>query len=699
MPMTTEARVADLLARMTLAEKAALMFHATTVIGPDGTLTDGVPELGIEGTEQLIGGLGLTHLNLLGTAADARTTAEWHNRLQRRALDTRLGIPITLASDPRHHFTDNPLASAMAGAFSQWPEPIGLAALRSPDLVARFADVVRQEYTAVGIRVAIHPQIDVATEPRWGRISGTFGEDAGLTAELGVAYVRGLQGETVGPTSVAAMVKHFPGGGPQRDGEDPHFPYGREQVYPGGRFRYHLAPFEAAIRAGAAQVMPYYGMPVGTEYEEVGFAFDRAVITGLLREELGFDGIVCTDWAIVTDSAMLGQTVPARAWGVERLGVLDRVQRVIDAGCDQFGGESVPELVVRLVEEGRVSEERIEASARRLLRQKFELGLFDNPFADPDRAESTVGRPTFVSAGAAAQRRAYTLLTNRDGRLPLATGLRVYAEHVDARLLARYATVVSSPAEADVALIRLKAPFEPRQGAFESLFHAGTLEYAPAERARQAALYRQVSTVVDLYLDRPAAVPEIAAAAAALLGSYGSSDEAFLDVVFGYAAPEGALPFDLPSSTAAVAASRPDVPFDTAGPLFRFGHGLRYPAGAVRPRPAGHAPAAEPVAAPRGSGPADVDGTWTLTVQTPGGDRPATLRLTGAGKTLSGDLNGTPITHGRIDDDRISFKAALTEPFKLKVNCTATVSGDQLTGTAKAALIPISVGFTGSRLA
>lgn len=558
-------RVHDLLARMTLAEKAALMFHVTTIIGPDGALTDAVADLGIADAEHLIGDLGITHLNLLGTAAEGRTTAEWHNRLQRRALDTRLGIPITLASDPRHHFTDNPLASAMAGAFSQWPEPIGLAALRSPDLVARFADIARQEYTAVGIRVAIHPQIDVATEPRWGRISATFGEDADLTSSLGVAYVRGLQGETVGPGSVAAMAKHFPGGGPQKDGEDPHFSYGREQVYPGGHFRYHLAPFQAAIRAGVAQIMPYYGMPVGTEYEEVAFGYNRGVITGLLREELGFDGIVCTDWGIVTDSALLGQTTPARAWGVEHLGVLDRIRRVIEAGCDQFGGEAMPDLVVRLVEEGLVGEDRIDISARRLLRQKFVLGLFDDPFVDPDRAESTVGNPVFVAEGASAQRRAYTLLTNPSDRLPLPAGLRVYAENVDTDLLTRYATVVASPDEADVALIRLKAPYEPRQGVFESLFHAGSLEFGAQEKARQSALYQQVPTVVDIYLDRPAAVPEVAAQAAALLGSYGSSDEAFLDVVFGGAEPEGALPFDLPSSTAAVPPATPTCPSTPPG--------------------------------------------------------------------------------------------------------------------------------------
>src|SRR5688500_192276 len=167
----------------------------------------------------------------------------------------------------------------------------GFAALGDVDLVQRYADIARQEYLAAGIRVALHPQIDLATEPRWSRIGMTFGEDADLTAELVRAYVRGFQGDQLGPESVATMTKHFPGGGPQKDGEDPHFPYGREQVYPGGRFDYHLRPFLAALEAGTSQIMPYYGMPIGTAYEEVGFSFSRQIVTDLLREQLGFDGI------------------------------------------------------------------------------------------------------------------------------------------------------------------------------------------------------------------------------------------------------------------------------------------------------------------------------------------------------------------------------------------------------------------------
>jgi beta-glucosidase len=568
-------RVEDLLGRMTVAEKAGLLFQTMIVVG-SGDLSEASSAFRVNSAEHMIKNQLLTHFNVVRTADNARELAEWQNRLQQLAAGTRLSIPVTLSTDPRNHFTENVGTAATAGAFSQWPETLGLAAIGSAELVERFADIARQEYLAVGLRLALHPQIDLATEPRWSRISGGFGEDADLTSKLVQAYIRGFQGEKLGPQSVSTMTKHFPGGGPQLDGEDPHFAYGREQVYPGGNFDYHLEPFRAAIAAETAQMMPYYGMPIGTDYEEVAFGFNKAIVNDLLRGELGFDGIVCTDWGLITDTTILGQPMPARAWGVEHLDEASRVEMILDAGCDQLGGEARPELVLQLVEQNRISEERLDVSVRRLLREKFILGLFDDPYVDPDHAAATVGRAEFVTAAAAAQRRAYTLLTNHDQILPLRKGCRIYLEGVSEDAAAGYGDVVGDPAGADVALLRLKAPYEPRPGGFEAMFHAGSLEFAAEERDHHAAICSAVPTIVDVYLDRPAVLTELADAAAALLGSYGSSDEAFLDVVFGAAQPEGSLPFDLPRSMVAVAASRSDVPFDTADPIFRFGHGLRY---------------------------------------------------------------------------------------------------------------------------
>ncbi|SDJ39442.1 glycoside hydrolase family 3 protein [Streptomyces indicus] len=574
--LPVDERVDDLLARMTLEEKAGQLFHTVLPLHEDGRTVEAgdATAMVAADTSGLIGTRQLTHFNLLG-GAGPRQMAEWHNRVQELAAATRLGIPVTVSTDPRHSFTTNIGASFSAGAFSAWPEPTGLAAVRDPELVHRFADIARREYLAVGLRVALHPQIDLATEPRWARQSGTFGADAALTGELVAAYIRGFQGEELGAGSVATMVKHFPGGGPQKDGEDPHFPHGKEQVYPGGMRDHHLEPFKAAIAAGASQMMPYYGQPVGTDWEEVGFGFNKGVVTGLLREELGFEGIVCTDWGLLTDQPIFGELHRARAWGVEHLSVAERAAKALDAGADQFGGEACPEVIVDLVRSGRIGEERIDASVRRLLREKFVLGLFDQPYVDPERAEEIVGNSEFRGAGEAAQRRSLTVLVNRDATLPVASERpKLYVEGLDEEVAARYGELVGTPAEADLALLRLHTPYEHRANKFEALFHTGRLNFTEEELKPLLAVLDAVPTVVLQHLERPAVIPEIAERAAAVVADFGASDAALLDVVFGHARPEGRLPYELPRSMAAVEASPSDVPNSTEDPLFPYGAGL-----------------------------------------------------------------------------------------------------------------------------
>jgi beta-glucosidase len=578
-------RVSDLLSCMTVAEKAGQLFQDKIIMGPGGTLTGPSPEFRVNDTEEVLRHKLMTHFNLLGPIADAKVAAEWYNSLQRYALEhTRLGIPVTLSTDPRHHFSENVGTGFRAGMMSLWPETLGFAALRDVHLVEKFADIARREYLAVGLRLALHPQADLSTEYRWARIAQTFGEDAKLAGDLVQAYIRGFQGPKLGKESVATMTKHFPGGGPQMNGEDPHFAYGREQVYPGKNSDYHLIPFQKAIEVGTSQIMPYYGMPVGTEYEEVGFAFNKGIITGLLKNTMGFGGIVCSDWGLITDTQILGQDMPARAWGCEALSEEERILKILEAGCDQFGGESRPELIVKLVKEGLLPESRLDESVRKLLREKFTLGLFDNPFVDADAAATVVGNAEFVKEGEVAQRKSYTLLTNKNSALPLgeadAKTKNIYIEGVNPSVVeARGLKVTSSLSEADIAFLRLRCPYEPRPGGFEAYFHAGSLEFPAEEKVRQSKIYQKVPiSIVDVYLDRPAVIPEVAAQACALLVNFGSSDDAFLDIVFGAdgIGPQGKLPFDLPSSMEAVSKSREDVPFDTEAPSFRFGHGLRY---------------------------------------------------------------------------------------------------------------------------
>jgi beta-glucosidase len=597
-----EARIDDLLKQMNLEEKAGLMFINGARINDDGSLGDKPAKGGffafVPVADGQIRDKKMNHFNLWAIPG-IPALATWYNNVQQFAEDsTRLGIPVTIASDPRSHFSNN-IFSMTAATFSQWCEPIGLAAIGDTQLTRQFADIARQEYISVGIRESLHPQIDLSTEPRWPRIAGTFGEDAQLTAKMATAYILGFQGDSLDNNSVACMTKHFSGGGPQKEGLDPHFPFQKGQVYPGNNFNYHLIPFEAAFKAHTAAIMPYYGVPMGQTPEDVGFSFNKAIITGLLRNKYHFDGVVCTDWGLVSD-AHLGPVVwPARAWGVESLSPEDRVKKIIDAGVDQFGGESIPELVIQLVKEGKITEARIDSSVKRLLRQKFQLGLFDNPFIDAAAAAQTVGKPAFRQAAEASQRRAITLLKNDDLSLatspgnpktlpaqpgnpkilPLQAGkMKIYVKNIDSAVAAKYGTVVKKPGDADIAIIRLNTPFYPVQTdiPLAKLFHHGDLDFKGKEKDSILQLLKKVPTIVDIYLDRPAVIPEISASAKGLLGDFGASDEAVLDVVFGKSKPAGHLPFELPSSMAAVRAQKEDVPYDSKDPLYKFGFGLSY---------------------------------------------------------------------------------------------------------------------------
>ncbi|QRY40269.1 glycoside hydrolase family 3 C-terminal domain-containing protein [Microbacterium hominis] len=586
---SADERAADLVARMSLEEKCGLMFQTVIEVGEEGELLEAPGRISKSPTTTVVRGKHMSHFNVHAIRS-ARQAAVWNNNLQALAAQTPHGVPVTVSTDPRHAFVENTGVGFAAGPFSQWPEGLGLAAIDDVETVRRFADVARQEYRAVGIRAALHPQIDLATEPRWGRQAQTLGQDAARVAEFTAAYLQGFQGDALGPDSVACTTKHFPGGGPQKDGEDAHFPYGREQVYPGGMFEYHLEPFREAIRRGTAAMMPYYGMPIGLErggvpIEEVGFGYNRQIVTDLLRGELGFDGVVVTDWELVNDNHVGDQVLPARAWGVEELSPSERMLKILDAGADQFGGEECVDLLIELVRAGRVDEARIDASALRLLRVKFQLGLFDDPFVDPDEAERIVGNAQFRAEGERAQARSLTVVQNRPTRgadhpvLPLSgAGRRVYVEGFRPEDVAELGEIVADPADADLALVRLGAPFEPRDDLFlEAWFHQGSLEFPPGRVYRMRSIAAHCPLVLVVNLDRPGILTPFAAFASAIVVDFGSSSRAVVDVLTGRIAPEGCLPIELPRSMDAVRASREDVPSDTGDPLFPVHFGLELP--------------------------------------------------------------------------------------------------------------------------
>ena len=576
-----EDRIDDLLSQMTLEEKAGMLFINGVPVSPN---TKPDSREGVVGMTAMLPTAvnhmetrKMAHFNIWDIPADPNIFAKWYNNLQLLAEQTRLGIPITIASDPRHHLGKNVIAME-ANGFSQFCEMPGFAAIGDEQLVKDFADVVRKEYLAIGIRESLHPQIDLATEPRWARISGNFSEDAELTARLVKPYIEALQGDL--KDGVACMTKHFPGGGPQKEGLDPHFSFQKGQIYPGNNFDYHLIPFEAAFEANTASIMPYYGVPTDQTDENVAMAYNKTIITTLLRKKYNYDGVVCTDWGLLTDLPMGPDVVwKARAWGVEQLSEADRVLKILNAGCDQFGGENRPELILQLVKEGQLTEARIDVSVKRLLKQKFQLGLFDEPFVDASKVNSILQSKEAVALGEQSQKRSMTLLKNESATLPLKKEqLKVYVENIDSTTVANYAKVVSAPEEADFAIIRLNTPWYPvkTKNFFAASFHHGDLDFKDEEKTRILKLLKTVPTIVDIYLDRPAVIPEITDAAAAVIANYGASDKSVCEVLFGNTAPQGKLPFELPSSMETVRNQKTDVPYDSENPLFKFGFGLTY---------------------------------------------------------------------------------------------------------------------------
>jgi beta-glucosidase len=504
----------------------------------------------------------MNHFNVIQSST-AKSMTTWHNEIQKLAERTRLGIPVTIATDPRHVSDANVGASIPTPFFSKWCSPLGFGAIGDTTLMREFGDIARQEYLSVGLRLALSPMADLATEPRWGRINGTFGEDAMISALLTKAYILGFQGDSLGRESVACMAKHFSGGGPQKDGEDAHFPYGKDQAYPGNNFDYHLIPFEKGVfPAHAAQIMPYYGVPVGQTKEDVGFGYNKEIITGMLRNKYGFDGVVCTDWALVSDS----QVKPASAHGVEHLSPQERVAKIIDAGCDMFGGEDCPELIVELVETGKLKEARLDISVKRILRDKFRVGLFDNPFIEVGTFPA-IGNSIHIEKGKESQRRSLVLLKNENNLLPLKKGTKVFVKGLDSQVAKQFTDVVSSPKEADYIILKLKTPFEPRnQYLLERFFHQGRLDFPDKEKTNILELIQQKQTITIMNLERPAVFPEINQASSAVIADFDSSDEILMELIFGQFRPSGKLPIELPSSMDAVKNQKEDVPYDSENP-------------------------------------------------------------------------------------------------------------------------------------
>ena len=582
-------RATDLLSRMTLEEKAGAMMHATA----PSTLNE---QYDLPRIKDLILKLEVTTF-ITRLSVPPAELATGNNDLQVLAEKGRLGIPLLISTDPRSHFDTVAGASVSPSGFTQWPGTLGLASIGDPAVVRRFADSARQEYRAVGVQMALSPQADLATEPRWPRINGTFGEDPDLVARLVEAYVTGFQHgrDGVGKDGVATIVKHWVGYGAAANGFDGHNYYGRFAKLSDDQFTAHLRPFDAAFKAGVAGVMPTYDILLGVSLdgqplEAVGASFNHQLLTDLLRGQHGFTGLILSDWAVTRDcdpSCMTGippqtSTDIAMPWGVEKLSKLERYAKAVNAGVDQFGGVTDTDILIAAVRSGLVSEARLDESVLRILELKFRLGLFENPFVDPRKAAATVGAPAFKHDALDAQRRSLVLLENEGNLLPLKkTVHNVFAPGISAHSLAAYGlTAVSRPALADVAILRVHSPHETLHPDyfFGSRQQEGSLDFKPdsPELLQVTEASRAVPTVVVITLDRPAILTQLRGKASALIGEFGASEVALLDVLVGKARPEGRLPFELPSSVAAVEAQQPGAAHDSAEPLFPIFFGLRY---------------------------------------------------------------------------------------------------------------------------
>src|SRR6266566_2128431 len=392
--LPVERRVDDLLARMTLEEKVGQML---CLWQGKRAITDSAGRFDPSHPPDWFR-IGVGRIERPGDGRGARAEAEYTNAIQRWVKEhTRLGIPVLFHEEALHGLEGEQATSL--------PQAIALASTWNPDLVERVFTAAAAEARARGVEQVLAPVVDVARDPRWGRIEETYGEDPYLAARMGVAAVRGFQGggTTVGPSHVLATLKHMTGHGQPESGTNVGpAPYGERTLRD-----FFLPPFEAAItEAHAKSVMPSYN-----EVDGVPSHANRWLLHDVLRGEWGFDGVIVSDWFAISQLADLHHVAADRA---------EAARRALAAGVDvELPDVQAYGTLVDQVRQGRVAEAGIDTTVRRLLRAKFELGLFENPLVDPDAADRISGADASRSLALDAARQAITLLKNDGGILPL----------------------------------------------------------------------------------------------------------------------------------------------------------------------------------------------------------------------------------------------------------------------------------------
>ncbi|WP_026669275.1 glycoside hydrolase family 3 protein [Butyrivibrio sp. AE3006] len=539
--LSPEERAKDLASRMTVEEIAGLMMYSAHQIVPaegggwfPATYRGGktLAESGAdewELTDQQKKFLTEDHVRyvLAMVLKNGEIAAKWNNEMQALCEEMPHGIPVNTSTDPRHGAGS---ASAEfkteAKGTSKWPLGLGLAATFSADTVKNFARIAAREYRALGITTELGPQIDLGTEPRWMRVSDTYGPSSKLVTEYAKNYCEGLQNDPEadgwGETSVAAMVKHWPGGGPCEAGRDAHYAYGKFAVYPGDNLKEHLKPFlEGAFKLDktgeASAVMPYYTISYGVDPsgKNVGNSYSKYIIGDLLRDKYGYKGVVCTDWGITQDPNPKLDSFGSRCFGTEDLSEAERHLCIIENGVDQFGGNNDIKPILEAYKIGceRHGEDamrkRFEESAVRLLLNSFRCGLFENPYLDPEESKKVLGCDEFVKEGFDAQLRSIVMVKN-NGVLPVSGRKKVYipGRHIDAHKgfmrdmmpamdipganpadVTPFYDVTDDPAEADMAICFIESPISDGYTE-ETGYRPVTLQYRPytADAAREVSI-------------------------------------------------------------------------------------------------------------------------------------------------------------------------------------------------------------------
>jgi beta-glucosidase len=605
-------RVADLVSKMTIAEKAGLMLINTHT--PIANPADGRY---VKADDSMIVGKNMRYVIFRQTPT-VDVIAKYTNQLQELGEASRLGIPVVVTSNPRNHAsTDYTNIAASEGQHSFWPGPLGFAAAGDTEAVKEFSEIAAQEWRAAGIRKVYGYTADIATDPLWARIEDTFGEDPKVASDMIYNVIKGFQGDKLGKDSVAITVKHFPGGGARDNGLDPHFVEGKFNPYPteGSLLKYHIPPFEAAIAADVSSIMPYYAYPSNDsadqglpwysedqQFEEVGFALNKSILTDFLRGQLGFKGYVNSDTGAVGNNA----------WGAEALTPVEKMAKAINAGTDIISGSSNPQLIIDAVNQGILTVDEVNKSVTLLLTEMMNLGLFEDPYVDPQNALNVVANPEVQQLADEAHRKSIVLLRNDKNLLPLKDAklkdVKLYVEMFPGgtdgastkgliETIKKHdpsITITNNLEEATHAYIYVK----PVQSNWDNnpRITVGP-ETGITNVDRIIAIQKTVPTITAVNMTNPWVLDEIEPNAAAVIGTFGTKAEAIVDVIRGEFNPIGKLPFALPASMIAVDNEVGDVPsfapeedpayayVNKSGYAYKYGFGLSYNQGKALGKP------------------------------------------------------------------------------------------------------------------